>query len=65
MLPRVSKGVVDSTLKVYGTANVRVVDCSIIPLHVSAHVSGKFSERFAIDTKPFPFRRPSASERCL
>jgi len=37
MLPRNHGGVVDSSLKVYGTANVRVVDASIIPLHISAH----------------------------
>lgn len=37
MLPRDQGGVVDSTLKVYGTSNVRVVDASIIPLHISAH----------------------------
>lgn len=38
MLPRGEGGVVDSSLKVYGTANVRIVDASIIPLHVSAHI---------------------------
>jgi choline dehydrogenase-like flavoprotein len=40
MLPREDGGVVDSTLKVYGTANVRVVDASIIPVHISAHPQG-------------------------
>jgi choline dehydrogenase-like flavoprotein len=40
MLPREDGGVVDSTLKVYGTANVRVVDASIIPVHISAHIQG-------------------------
>ena len=39
MLPRDQGGVVDSFLKVYGTSNVRVVDASIIPLHLSAHPS--------------------------
>ena len=34
-------GVVDPTLKVYGTANVRVVDLSIVPLHIAAHTQGK------------------------
>lgn len=38
MLPRDKGGVVDSSLKVYGTSNVRVVDASIIPLHISAHL---------------------------
>ncbi|TRM64604.1 glucose-methanol-choline oxidoreductase [Schizophyllum amplum] len=37
MLPRKDGGVVDAQLKVYGTANVRVVDASVIPLHISAH----------------------------
>ena len=32
MLPREDGGVVDHNLKVYGTANVRVVDASILPL---------------------------------
>ncbi|TVY42467.1 Dehydrogenase [Lachnellula occidentalis] len=38
MLPREKGGVVDHTLKVYGTGNVRVVDASVFPLHVSAHI---------------------------
>ena len=40
MLPREKNGVVDPTLKVYGTTNLRVVDLSIVPLHVSAHTQG-------------------------
>ncbi|KAF8211133.1 hypothetical protein K438DRAFT_2047591 [Mycena galopus ATCC 62051] len=30
-------GVVDSRLKVYNTTNIRVVDLSVIPLHIGAH----------------------------
>ncbi|KAF7371073.1 Alcohol oxidase [Mycena sanguinolenta] len=37
MLPLVDGGVVDRTLKVYNTTNIRVVDLSILPLHVGAH----------------------------
>ncbi|KAJ7459637.1 alcohol/choline dehydrogenase [Mycena galericulata] len=37
MLPRVKGGVVNSSLKVSGCKNLRVVDISIVPLHVSAH----------------------------
>ena len=34
MMPRDQGGVVDPRLKVYGTRNVRVIDASIVPLHV-------------------------------
>ncbi|KAF7367190.1 Choline dehydrogenase [Mycena sanguinolenta] len=37
MLPEKDGGCVDPTLKVYGTANLRVVDASIIPINISAH----------------------------
>ncbi|VDC03214.1 unnamed protein product [Peniophora sp. CBMAI 1063] len=40
MLRRTLGGVVDASLKVYGTANVRVVDASILPIQLSAHLSG-------------------------
>ncbi|KAI3317922.1 GMC oxidoreductase [Xylariaceae sp. AK1471] len=39
MLPQELGGVVDPTLKVYGTANVRVVDASVIPHLMSGHPS--------------------------
>lgn len=37
MLPRSWGGVVDGDLKVYGTANVRVVDGSVIPFNLAGH----------------------------
>ncbi|KLT41370.1 hypothetical protein CC85DRAFT_276212 [Cutaneotrichosporon oleaginosum] len=38
MLPEEMGGVVDTRLVVYGTNNLRVVDSSVIPLHISAHL---------------------------
>lgn len=37
MADREEGGVVDAFLKVYGTANVRVVDASIFPIHIACH----------------------------
>ncbi|OJD35545.1 glucose oxidase [Diplodia corticola] len=38
MMPREKGGVVDERLKVYGTANVRVVDASVLPFQVCGHL---------------------------
>jgi choline dehydrogenase-like flavoprotein len=38
MMPREDGGVVDSTLLVYGTQNIRVVDASIFPIIPAAHL---------------------------
>ena len=37
MLPREMGGVVDNDFKVYGTANIRVVDLGVVPVQVAGH----------------------------
>jgi choline dehydrogenase len=57
MLPQELGGVVDNTLKVYGTANVRVVDASVIPHLISGHPSAAvyaLAERAASIIKQSP-----------
>ncbi|KIK56299.1 hypothetical protein GYMLUDRAFT_263776 [Collybiopsis luxurians FD-317 M1] len=57
MAPRQLGGVVDEKLSVYGTQNLRVVDMSIAPLHLAAHlldtayaIGEKASKRVAVTT---------------
>lgn len=38
MLPQNQGGVVDANLRVYGLANVRVADASIVPIALSSHL---------------------------
>ncbi|VDC06720.1 unnamed protein product [Peniophora sp. CBMAI 1063] len=38
MLPREAGGVVDPSLMVYGTKNLRVVDASILPMEMATHI---------------------------
>lgn len=38
MMPKEVGGVVDTSLKVYGTSNVRVVDASVMPFQVCGHL---------------------------
>lgn len=37
MAANASRGVVDRNLKVFGISNLRIVDASVMPSHVSGH----------------------------
>ncbi|GAA5974692.1 hypothetical protein JCM11641_007225 [Rhodosporidiobolus odoratus] len=60
MLPRAEGGVVDQNLIVYGTSNLRVVDLSIMPLHVSTHPQ---STAYAIAEKAADLAKAAARPR--
>ncbi|GAA6013692.1 hypothetical protein JCM10207_004822 [Rhodosporidiobolus poonsookiae] len=60
MLPRAEGGVVDSDLRVYGTSNLRVVDLSVMPLHVSTHPQ---STAYAIAEKAADLIKAAAHRR--
>lgn len=54
MLPREDGGVVGPDFKVHGTSNVRVVDGSVLPIQLSAHLSASlyaFAEKAAATIK--------------
>lgn len=51
MAQRSIGGVVDASLKVYGTHNLRVVDASIMPMEVAAHLQ---ATAYAIGEKVSP-----------
>ncbi|GAA5901199.1 hypothetical protein JCM5296_006295 [Sporobolomyces johnsonii] len=60
MSPRSAKGVVDPELLVYGTSNLRVVDASIMPLHLSTHLQ---TTCYAIAEKAADIIKQSAAAR--
>lgn len=51
-------GVVDSSLKVYGTDNVRVIDASVLPFQVSGHLT---STLYALSEKAADIIKASMS----
>lgn len=59
MMARELGGVVDHEVRVYGTANVRVVDSSVIPMQISGHMTGPLyalAERSSDIIKKTPFK---------
>lgn len=57
MMPRDKGGVVDASLKVYGTSNVRVVDASVLPFQVCGHLT---STLYAVAEKAADLIKASA-----
>ncbi|KIP05965.1 hypothetical protein PHLGIDRAFT_128561 [Phlebiopsis gigantea 11061_1 CR5-6] len=62
MMPHADGGVVDACLKVYGTSNLRVVDCSIIPMELSCHTQ---SMAYAIAEKAADILKAEISEESM
>ena len=58
-MPKEIGGVVDETLKVYGTNNVRVVDASVVPFQVCGHLT---STLYAIAERASDFIKASKSQ---
>ncbi|KAF5316355.1 hypothetical protein D9619_006854 [Psilocybe cf. subviscida] len=64
MLPRTLGGVVDSSLRVYGLANVRVVDSSVFPFEFAAHLASAtygVAEQAAVLIKTESFTVPASA----
>ena len=60
MLPLSLGGVVDSSLKVYGTQNLRIVDASIMPMVPASHLQAviyAIAEKVCGHTSSVPFER--------
>ncbi|KXN90305.1 Versicolorin B synthase [Leucoagaricus sp. SymC.cos] len=64
MLPRAQGGAVDSKLRVYGAANVRVADSSVFPFIVAAHLASPtygLAEQAAVLIQQEPFTVPNSA----
>jgi choline dehydrogenase len=62
MLPRDYGGVVDERLRVYGVKNLRVVDASIMPLHIRGNIT---SSVYAIAQKAADMIKEDFRDVCL
>lgn len=60
MMPRSIGGVVDERLRVYGTANVRVVDASVLPFQICGHLT---STLYAVAERASEFLKEDDASR--